>query len=97
MVNQAHMRWDEMSIRDNLGHMRYDGCGGRARRAEHITIIEGASSRGRCVDARSPTQPGARHLATTRLGASLGNLAPIEDRVWGAMRRKVLGRGRHWC
>ena len=45
MVNQAHMRWDNLPIRDVLDRMRHDGCGGRAGRAELLTGIEGASSR----------------------------------------------------
>jgi hypothetical protein len=45
MVNQAHMRWDNLPIRDIIAKMRHDGCGGRAGRAELLTGIEGASSR----------------------------------------------------
>ena len=45
LVNQAHQKWDTMPIRDILGKMRHDGCGGRAGKAELITSIEAASSR----------------------------------------------------
>jgi len=45
MVNQAHMRWDNLPIRDIIAKMRHYGCGGRAGRAELLTGIEGASSR----------------------------------------------------
>jgi hypothetical protein len=45
MVNEAHMAQGELLIRDIIGRMRHDGCGGRAGRAELLTGIEGASSR----------------------------------------------------
>ena len=45
MVNQAHMRCDNLPIRDIIAKMRHYGCGGRAGRAELLTGIEGASSR----------------------------------------------------
>ena len=35
MVNQAHMRWDNLPIRDIIARMRHDGCDGRAGRVEH--------------------------------------------------------------
>jgi hypothetical protein len=34
-----------MPIRDLLGKMRHDGCGGRPSRVELLAGIEGASSR----------------------------------------------------
>ena len=36
-----------MTLRDLLTHMRHDGCGGRAGRAELLTAIKVAA--GRCV------------------------------------------------
>ena len=45
MINQAHMRWNSMPLRDVIARMRHDGCGGQAGRAELLTGSEGASSR----------------------------------------------------
>jgi hypothetical protein len=45
MLNETHAVQREMLIRDILGRMRHDGCGGRPERAELITGIEGSSSR----------------------------------------------------
>jgi hypothetical protein len=45
MVNEAHARWRERSLRDIIARMRYDGCGGLAAKADLLTGIEGASSR----------------------------------------------------
>ena len=45
LVNQAHMRWDNLPIRTILDRMLHDGCGGRAGRVELLTGIERASSR----------------------------------------------------
>jgi hypothetical protein len=44
MVNQAHMRWDNILIRDIIAKMRHDDCGGGVGRAELLTGI-GVSSR----------------------------------------------------
>jgi hypothetical protein len=35
MVNQAHMRWDNLPIRGDIARMRHDGCDGGAGRVEH--------------------------------------------------------------
>jgi hypothetical protein len=45
MVNEAHARWRDRSLRDIIAPMRHDGCGGRAGKAELLTGIEGVSSR----------------------------------------------------
>ena len=45
LVNEAHARWRDRTLRDILARMRHDGCGGRAGRAELLTGIEGVSSR----------------------------------------------------
>jgi hypothetical protein len=45
MFNEVHSAQHGMLIRDILAKMRHDGCGGRARRAELITGVEGVSSR----------------------------------------------------
>ena len=45
MVNEAHARWRDRSLRDIIARMRHDGCGGLAAKAELLTGIEGASSR----------------------------------------------------
>jgi hypothetical protein len=45
MVNEAHMKWGAMPIREILHRMRHDGCGSRAGKAELLTGIEGVSSR----------------------------------------------------
>ena len=50
MISETHMPQGNMLIRDILGRMRHDGCGGRAGKAELLTGIEGASSRPvRCI------------------------------------------------
>ena len=41
MVNEAHARWRDRSLRDIIARMRHDGCGGRAGKAELLTGIEG--------------------------------------------------------
>ena len=43
MVNEAHMKWGAMSIRDIIARMPHDRCGGRAGSADLLTGIEGAS------------------------------------------------------
>jgi hypothetical protein len=45
MVNEAHARWRDRSLRDIIARMRHDGCGGLAAKAELLTGIEGVSSR----------------------------------------------------
>ena len=47
MLNEVHTpeRQRAMPIRDLVTHMRHDGCGGRAGRAELLAGIEAASSR----------------------------------------------------
>jgi hypothetical protein len=45
MVNEAHARWRDRTLRDALARMRHDGCGGRPGRVELLTGIEGASYR----------------------------------------------------
>ena len=45
MVNEAHARWRDRSLRDIIARMRHDGCGGLAGKAELVTGIEGASGR----------------------------------------------------
>jgi hypothetical protein len=45
MVNQAHLRWDNMPLRDIIDRMSHDCRGGRAGKAELLTGSEGASSR----------------------------------------------------
>jgi len=45
MVNEAHARWRDRTLRAILARMRHDGCGSRAAKAELLTGIEGASSR----------------------------------------------------
>jgi hypothetical protein len=45
MVNEAHARWRDRSLRDIIARMRHDGCGGLAGKAELLTGIEGVSSR----------------------------------------------------
>jgi hypothetical protein len=45
MVNEAHVRWRDRSLRDIIARMRHDGCGGRAGKAELLTGIAGVSSR----------------------------------------------------
>ena len=44
LFNEAHSSQRAMLIRDILGRMRHDGCGGRAGKAELLTGIEGVSS-----------------------------------------------------
>ena len=47
MLNEVHtpLLQRAMTLRDLLTHMRHDGCGGRAGKAELLTDIEAASSR----------------------------------------------------
>jgi hypothetical protein len=45
MVNEAHARWRDRSLRDIIARMRHDGCGGLAGNAELLTGIDGVSSR----------------------------------------------------
>jgi hypothetical protein len=45
LVNEAHARWRDRTLRQILTRMRHDGCGGLAGKAELLTGIEGASSR----------------------------------------------------
>jgi hypothetical protein len=45
MMNLAHMKRGDMTIRAIIAKMRHDGCGSRAGRAELLTGTEGASSR----------------------------------------------------
>ena len=46
MVNESHaVLWRHRTLRDILAHMRHDGCGGRAAKAELLTGVEGVSSR----------------------------------------------------
>jgi hypothetical protein len=45
MVNEAHARRWDRSLRDIIARMRHDGCGGLAAKAELLTGIEGVSSR----------------------------------------------------
>jgi hypothetical protein len=39
MVNEAHARWRDRSLRDIIARMRHDGCGGLAGKAELLTGI----------------------------------------------------------
>jgi hypothetical protein len=45
MVNEAHARWRNRTLRAILARMRHDGCGGLASKAELLSGIEGVSSR----------------------------------------------------
>jgi hypothetical protein len=45
MFSETHSQQRDMLIRDIIGRMRHDGCGGSPGRVELITGIEGASSR----------------------------------------------------
>jgi hypothetical protein len=45
MVNEAHARWRDRTLRAILARMRHADCGGRAGKAELLTGIEGVSSR----------------------------------------------------
>jgi hypothetical protein len=45
MVNETHTPQRATPIRDIIARMRHDGCGGRARKVELITGIEGTGSR----------------------------------------------------
>jgi hypothetical protein len=45
MVNRAHMRFSDRTLRVILDRMRHDGCGGRARKAELISGVAGVRSR----------------------------------------------------
>ena len=47
MLNQTHMRGSDMPIRDIIGRMRHDICGGGAGKAELLTGIEGAPAAAR--------------------------------------------------
>jgi hypothetical protein len=44
MVNEAHARWRDRTLRAILARMRHDGCGGQAGNAELLPGAEGASS-----------------------------------------------------
>jgi hypothetical protein len=41
MVDEAHARWRDRSLRAILARMRHDGCGGLAGKAELLSGIEG--------------------------------------------------------
>ena len=45
MFSETHSQQRDMLIRDIIGRMRHDGCGGSPGRVELITGIEGVSSR----------------------------------------------------
>jgi hypothetical protein len=45
MVNEAHARWRDRTLRAILARIRHDGCGGLAGKAELLSGIEGVSSR----------------------------------------------------
>ena len=45
MVNEAHARWRDRTLRAIPARMRHDGCGGLAGKAELLSGIEGVSSR----------------------------------------------------
>jgi hypothetical protein len=45
IINESHMPPCDLTIREMLGRMRHDGCGGRPGKAELLTGIEGVSSR----------------------------------------------------
>jgi hypothetical protein len=45
MVNEAHARWRDRTLRAILARMRHADCGGRAGKAELLSGIEGVSSR----------------------------------------------------
>jgi hypothetical protein len=45
MVNEAHAKWRDRTLRSILASMRHDGCGGLAAKAELLTGIQGVSSR----------------------------------------------------
>ena len=45
MLNETHTPQSDKLIRDIIAKLRHDGCGGRARRVELLTGIEGASNR----------------------------------------------------
>ena len=45
MLNEAHTRWRDRTLRAILTRMRHDGCGGLAGKAELLSGIEGVSSR----------------------------------------------------
>ncbi len=42
MANEAHAPWRDRRLPSILAHMRHDGCGGIAGKAELLTGIEGA-------------------------------------------------------
>jgi hypothetical protein len=49
MVNQAHMKRDDMPIRDIIARMRHDGCGGRRKgRIAHRAQAADRFGRSRC-------------------------------------------------
>ena len=64
MVNEAHARWRERSLRDIIARMRHDGCGGRGRE-------DGAaqSAAGRCVRLCCPNAELSRRAMATRSSA----------------------------
>ena len=46
MISESHIPMPDMTLlREILDHMRHDGCGGRAGKAELLTGIASASSR----------------------------------------------------
>ena len=45
MFAETHFAQRDMTLREIARRMRHDGCGGRARRAELVTGIEGVTSR----------------------------------------------------
>lgn len=46
LVNEVYARpWRDRRLRDILAHMRHNGCGGLAGKAELLTGIEGVSTR----------------------------------------------------
>jgi hypothetical protein len=49
MVNEAHARWRDRTLRAILARMRHDGCGGLAGKAELLSGIEGVFSAARCA------------------------------------------------
>src|ERR1700743_1882589 len=45
VINEAHAKWRDRTLRQILARMRHDGCGGLAGKAELMTGVEVASSR----------------------------------------------------
>jgi hypothetical protein len=45
MVNEVHAKWRDRTLRDILGKVRHDGCGGLAAKAELLSGVEGVTSR----------------------------------------------------